>query len=155
MTVFFRKCAIIKERVMEITPKLMRVDIIYISLYCNKEDKIYCSIWHLFGFKYLKQNAHISPNNFPNRVKSSPCILGTPMKALSRVTWSRYVQSSPTRFSVGNISGRVSSRPWCQALAVSHVCPLTHNNHFLRKSRGPCYIFPDDINFWPIMGLPR
>ena len=71
---------------MEITPKLMRVDIRYISLYCNKEDKIYCSIWHLFGFKYLKQNALISPNNFPNRVISSPCIPGTPMKALSRVT---------------------------------------------------------------------
>ena len=118
MTVFFRKCAIIKERVMEITPKLMRVDIRYISLYCNKEDKIYCSIWHLFGFKYLKQNAHISPNNFPNRVISSPCILGTPMKALSRVTWSRYVQNSPTRFSVGKIPGRVSSRPWLMPIYV-------------------------------------
>ena len=123
MTVFFRKCAIIKERVMEITPKLMRVDIIYISLYCNKEDKIYWSIWHLFGFKYLKQNAHISPNNFPNRVISSPCILGTPMKALSRVTWSRYVQNSPTRFSVGKISGRVSSRPWFVKANIIRLWP--------------------------------
>ena len=115
---FFRKCTIIQERAKEITWKLMRVNITYISFYCNKVNKNYFSIWDLFAFKCLKKNAHISPNNVPNRLKPSPCILGTPMKALSRVTWSRYIQSSPTRFSVGNISGRVSSRPWLWLLVV-------------------------------------
>ena len=148
MTVFFRKCAIIKERVMEITPKLMRVDIIYISLYCNKEDKIYCSIWHLFGFKYLKQNAHISPNNFPNRVISSPCILGTPMKALSRVTWSTYVQNSPTRFSVDKIPGRVSSRPWC-ILVISDWCMKDRHMTTMHKRRKTNYqTFSCNVNYY-------